>query len=68
MYLNRLLKVEKMAKIEQKVKVKPLPFWSVLAFFSNFLKWFKKALKNIQKCLKTISKEIAFVFEPSFKS
>ena len=31
-----------MAKIEQKVKTNPLPFWSILARFSNFLKTVQK--------------------------
>ena len=29
-------KLKKMAKIEQKVKANPLPFWSILATFSTF--------------------------------
>ena len=33
---KRLENVEKMAKIEQKVKSNPLPFWSIMATFSTF--------------------------------
>ena len=37
-FLKKLFKngVENMAKIEQKVKANPLPFWSILAIFSTF--------------------------------
>ena len=35
-----------MAKNEEKVKVNPLPFWSILATFSTFLKWSKKVKVN----------------------
>ena len=35
-----------MAKIEQKVKANPLPFWSILAIFSTFKK-LKKWRKSI---------------------
>ena len=39
-FLNRFQNVEKMTKIEQKVKAYPLPFRSILAMFSTFLKLF----------------------------
>ena len=55
-----------MGKNERKVKVNPLPIWSILATFSTVLKWSKKAsktLKNDSKnfkgiglCFSTISK------------
>ena len=35
-FLTCFQKVEKMAKIEQKVKAGPLPFWSILAIFLIF--------------------------------
>ena len=39
--MNGFQKVENMAKIEQKVKANPLPFWSILATFSLFKNEFK---------------------------
>ena len=35
-FLNRSEKAKKMAKIEQKVKANPLPFWWILASFLTF--------------------------------
>ena len=36
-----------MAKIGQKVEANPLPYWSIMATFSNFWKWFKNKGKPL---------------------
>jgi hypothetical protein len=47
-------KVAKVAKIDQKVKVNPFTFWSILGTFSTFLKSIKNHLKTLQMRLKTL--------------
>jgi hypothetical protein len=67
-HLRCFSKLEKEAKIDQKVKVNPFTFWSILGTFSTFLKSLKNHLKTLQMRLKTFLKWFALIFEVFFKS
>ena len=57
-----------MEKIEQKVKANPVPFWSILATFSNFLKTLQKQRQNALESFSTIPIVVLGLFEPFLKS
>ena len=57
-----------MAKIEKKVKANPLPFWSILAIFSNFLKTVQEQTLNNLESFSTTLMVVLSLFEPFSKS
>ena len=57
-----------MAKIEQKVKANPLPFWSIFCHFFNFLKTVQKQRLHALESFSTTPNVIFGLFEAFSKS